>query len=174
MRVDQASRDDADDAFRDLVRSNQTRLLRLAYGVTGRWASAEDAVQTALEKAYSSWHLVRRAEDQAAYVCGIVIREAVREARRTGRWSVLSHHYDVTSGGGSPEDRLDLASALSGLTPKQRAIVVLRYVDDLPVAEVARILRVGEGTVKRQSHDALRTLRDLLGPQHLQEVRNAR
>jgi len=133
--VDGSSRSDAD-AFRDLVRTHQSRLLRLAYGVTGRWSTAEDAVQMALEKAYSSWHLARRAEDQSAYVCGIVIREAVREARRAGRWSVLEYDHDATSAVASPEERLDLAAALSGLTPKQRAIVVLRYVDDLPVAQV--------------------------------------
>jgi RNA polymerase sigma-70 factor (sigma-E family) len=162
-----------EDGFRALVRAEMPRLLRLAYGVTGRWSTAEDAVQDALVKAYSSWHLVRRAEDQGAYVRRIVVREAVREARRSARYGRLDtgdhDAHDARESAGRPswaEDRLDLAAALAGLTPKQRAVVVLRYVDDLPVAEVARTLRVGEGTVKRQCSDALRTLRGLLGPRH--------
>lgn len=189
-----AAQGSREDGFRALVREELPRLLRLAYGVTGRWSSAEDAVQDALVKAYSSWHHVRRAENQGAYVRRIVVREAVREARRTARYGRLddeSHAaHDARESAGRPtwaEDRLDLAAALAGLTPKQRAVVVLRYVDDLPVAEVARTLRVGEGTVKRQCSDALRTLRGRLGPRQLdssdqgngshdghQEVRGAR
>ncbi|WP_380164770.1 RNA polymerase sigma factor [Jannaschia sp. R86511] len=165
-----------DDGFRELVRAEQPRLLRLAYGVTGRWASAEDAVQAGLEKAYSAWHLVRRAEDRTAYVRRIVVREAVREAKRQARWGTLEPAAadSAARAVGSPEDRLDLAAALAGLSPKQRAVVVLRYVDDLPVAEVARTLSVGEGTVKRQCHDALHTLRGLLGPRHVEEASDAR
>jgi RNA polymerase sigma factor (sigma-70 family) len=61
-------------------------------------------------------------------------------------------------------ERLDLLTALAGLSERQRAIVILRYVEDRPVQEVADIMRTGVGTVKRQSHDALRHLRDTLTP----------
>ena len=56
-------------------------------------------------------------------------------------------------------ERLDLVQALAGLTPKQRAVVVLRFIEDRPVREVAQILEIGQGTVKRQTHDAMATLR---------------
>ncbi|WP_380163456.1 sigma-70 family RNA polymerase sigma factor [Jannaschia sp. R86511] len=155
-----------EDEFRVLVRQESSRLLRLAYGVCGRLPSAEDALQTALERAYASWHLVRAADDRPAYLRRMVIREAVKEARRGARYSTLE---DATPPEGATpivpsEERLDLADALKALTPKQRAVVVLRYLDDQSVAEVARILRVSEGTVKRQCYDAVRTLRPLLRP----------
>lgn len=62
----------------------------------------------------------------------------------------------------SSVDRLDLAKALEELTPKQRAAVVLRYLEDRPVAEVADVLGVSPGAVKRQCHDAMARLRRVL------------
>ena len=59
---------------------------------------------------------------------------------------------------------MDLAALLTGLTVKQRAVVVLRYLEDRPVHEVAAALGIAEGTVKRQSHDALRVLRATAAP----------
>lgn len=153
-----------------LVHQESSRLVRLAYGVCGRWPAAEDAVQTALERAYASWHLVRVADDRPAYLRRMVIREAVKEERRGARYSPLE---DATPPEGTnptvlSDERLDLARALQALSPKQRAVVVLRYLDDQSVAQVARTLRVSEGTVKRQCYDAVRTLRPLLRPTHVE------
>lgn len=155
-----------EDEFRVLVRQESSRLVRLAYGVCGRWPAAEDAVQTALERAYASWHLVRVAEDRPAYLRRMVIREAIKEARRGARYSTPEDAPppEGTTPAVQSDDRIDLAQALKALTPKQRAVVVLRYLDDQSVAQVARTLRVSEGTVKRQCYDAVRTLRPLLHP----------
>lgn len=155
-----------EDEFRALVQQEASGLLRLAYGVCGRLAAAEDAVQNALERAYASWHLVRAADDRPAYLRRMVVREAVREVRRGARYSLLHDGPvpDPAGAGAGVDDRLDLAVALRVLTPKQRAVVVLRYLEDLPVEQVARTLRVSEGTVKRQCFDAVRRLRPLLGP----------
>lgn len=154
-----------EDEFRVLVHRESSGLLRLAYGICGRLPAAEDAVQTALERAFASWHLVRVADDRPAYLRRMVIREAVREARRGDRYSRLDEAPDrEASAATGLEDRMDLADALQALTPKQRAVVVLRYLEDQPVEQVARTLRVSQGTVKRQCYDAVRTLRPLLRP----------
>jgi RNA polymerase sigma factor (sigma-70 family) len=67
---------------------------------------------------------------------------------------------------GSTADRQDLATALNVLTPKQRAIVALRYLEDRAVTEVAEVLGISCGTVKRQSHDAMAVLRRHLSASH--------
>ncbi len=107
---------------------------------------------------------MRVAEDRPAYRRRMVIREAVKEARRGARYSHLEEVAPppVVLATGQLEDRMDLAQALRALTPKQRAVVVLRYLEDQSVQEVARTLRVSEGTVKRQCFDAIRRLRPLL------------
>jgi RNA polymerase sigma factor (sigma-70 family) len=103
---------------------------------------------------------VSRADDPAAYLCRIVVNESLREARRS---SLLSLREEVWQPPSAPsdriEERLDLGRLLGLLPVKQRAVVVLRFLEDQPVAAVARTLGISEGTVKRQSFDAVRTLR---------------
>jgi len=157
---------DRDEAFREFVLGQAGSLRRLAYAVTGDWHRADDLVQGALERAYVHWHRVAAADEPGAYVRTILVRLAASEGRRT--WRRREHLSDrVPETVGTPEDerageRIDLARLLAGLTVKQRAVMVLRFLEDRPVHEVATVLGVGEGTVKRQTHDALQRLRSLL------------
>lgn len=154
---------DRDESFTAFVTAQAPALRRLAYAVCGDWHRADDLVQAALEKAYVHWGRVTSADDPVAYVRTILLRSAISESRRP--WRRREHTSEqvpetsADDASGSVGDRLDLAAAVRMLTPKQRAIVVLRYVEDRSVAEVAQLLSIAEGTVKRQSHDAVARLR---------------
>jgi RNA polymerase sigma-70 factor (sigma-E family) len=157
---------DRDEAFREFVLGQAGSLRRLAYAVTGDWHRADDLVQGALERAYVHWHRVAAADEPGAYVRTILVRLAASEGRRS--WRRREHLAEqVPEMPGTAEDerageRIDLARLLAGLTVKQRAVMVLRFLEDRPVHEVAAVLGVAEGTVKRQTHDALERLRSLL------------
>lgn len=161
--------------FSEFAAAQSPALRRLAYAVSGRWDRADDLVQGTFERAYSRWPAVSRADDPGAYVRRILLNLAVSESRRPWR-----RHELAMDGGSETSDllgdahsdtseqvgqRLDLARALAGLTVKQRAVVMLRFYEDRSVQEVAAILGVAEGTVKRQTSDALGHLRSLL-PDH--------
>ena len=106
------------------------------------------------------------ADDVGAYCRTVLSRLAIDDSRRS--WFRRERTVqDVPSResadlAAAAADRVDLAAALSDLTTKQRAIVVLRYLEDRPVSQVAAVLGISEGTVKRQSHDALAHLRQVL------------
>ena len=159
-----------DEQFADFAARQIPGLRRLAYGVAGDWHRADDLVQGALERAYVHWTKVQAADDPGAYVRGILVRLAASEGRRF--WRHRERPAEVLpeppeTGGGLEIEalrRVDLGRALAGLTAKQRSIVVLRFVEDRSVNEVAQMLGIAEGTVKRQTSDALAKLRGLLGP----------
>ncbi len=162
-----------DEAFCAFAAGQAPGLRRLAYGITGEWHRADDLVQGALERAYVHWRRVEAADDPGAYVRAILVRLAVSEGRRPWRRRERSTDAlpEASLDGVLVEDRLDLARALAVLTPKQRAVVVLRYVEDRPVADVAALLGISEGTVKRQASNAVRRLRPLLGDSRIDEAR---
>ncbi|SDT42680.1 RNA polymerase sigma factor [Jiangella sp. DSM 45060] len=136
-------------------------LRRFAYAVGGDWHRADDLVQSALERMYVTWPKLGGVSDLGAYARTVVVRQAATEARRA--WWRRERVTDVLPEAPAQVDdgaaRLDLARVLDGLSVKQRAIVVLRFIEDRPVREVADLMGVAEGTVKRQCHDALGHLR---------------
>jgi len=153
-------------SFREFAAAELPRLRRFAYAVSGDWHRADDLVQGALERMYVAWPRASAANDPGAYLRTVLSRLAISESRRPWRRRELVADRvpdaDVADAVPGLVDRLDLAQALAGLTVKQRAVVVLRYLEDRPVAEVAEILGIAEGTVKRQCHDGVRHLRRLL------------
>ena len=139
-------------------------LVRLAFGLTGdRWL-AEDLAQTALASAYASWWRVRRAEDPDAYVRRILINASKSRWRR-GR--VAEHHVEPPAEVPDPAsdpaatigERSVLLKALGALPPRQRAVVVLRYWEDLSDAQAAALLGCSASTVRSQAARALAKLR---------------
>jgi RNA polymerase sigma-70 factor (sigma-E family) len=163
-----------DDAqFRDFVLGQAPSLRLLALGVTGDRHLAEDLVAGTFERAYQFWARVSTADDPGAYLRTMLLRLHTSERRRG--WFRHENPTDTTAAPvetaallrGADHvvpERLDLLTALAGLTERQRTVVILRYVEDRPVQEVAEIMGTGVGTVKRQSHDALRHLRATLTP----------
>jgi len=153
--------------FREFVAARSAGLLRTAYLLTGSRLDAEDLLQTALAKAYLAWGRVSSADSPDAYVRRIMINQ------RTSWWR-RSRHLDEV-----PTDRLPEApgrddyadtdlhdalwSALATLPRKQRAVLVLRYYEQMSEAEVADALGCSVGNVKSQASRALAKLRGNAG-----------
>lgn len=161
-------RGDAD--FERYVAARWSSLVRVGWLLTGDWAAAEDLVQSALTRSWTRWPLIRSQQDPEAYVRKVMLTTYLDGKRRRSSSELVTAALPErpTSGdlGRAVEDRTDLAVALAELPPRQRAVVVLRYLDDQSEAEVARVLRCSPGTVKSQSSKALarlRSSRHLLG-----------
>jgi len=157
--------DDAD--FTVFVAASSRRLLRTAFLITGDSDSAQDLLQTALERAYLRWGRIRRRELPEAYVRRVMVNAAIdswraTRALRTVRLdeSHLPALADPTLYGMAARDAL--LACVRELPVRQRAVLVLRYFDDLTETETARVLGCSVGTVKSQHARALARLRQLL------------
>ncbi len=152
--------DDGED-FSAFVTSRWPGLVRLAFGLTGdRWM-AEDLAQTALAKAYVAWRRVSRADDPDAYLRRILVNASNRRFRRR-RVTEQPGDPPETAVDGPAElvsERAALLAALRQLPPRQRAVVVLRYWEDLTDAQIAASLGCSPGTVRSQLSRALAKLR---------------
>ncbi|MGO1051955.1 SigE family RNA polymerase sigma factor [Crossiella sp. CA198] len=134
-------------------------LRRLAYAMCGDWHLAEDLVQAAFIRLYRSWRKIRK-ETVDAYARRVLINVFLSGTRTKGREHSVADVPDrPTPPAHDSNIRLDLATALAGLPPQQRAMVVLRYLEDLPIAEVAELLKVAQGTVKSQTARGVAALR---------------
>lgn len=145
-----------------------------AYLLTGDWHLAEDIVQNSLVKLYRVWRRIDRGGSIDAYVRQIITRTFLTERRRS--WWRRERVTDVVpepapAGPAGPEERMRVWAALSQVPPRQRAALVLRYWEDLSLAETAEVLGCSEGTVKSQCARGLRTLRGLLAAGAAEEVR---
>ena len=148
------------DTFEEYVAARRSALLRTAYLLTGHHEDAEDLVQVALVKAVPHW--ARIAGDPEPYVRKIMARESISRWRRR-RWrEVHTDPLPDAPSEGPGADRVAHQAALAQLAPRQRAVVVLRYYEDLTEAETARVLGIAVGTVKSQARDALARLRELV------------
>ena len=132
-------------------------LRRTAYLVVRDWHLAEDLTQQGLTKVYVAWARIQP-DTRLAYARRAVVNECLSYLRRRRPENPTSSVPEVTQAA-SVEGDLDLATVLDLLPDRQRAIVALRFLDDLSVIEVAQLLGIAEGTVKSQTARALETLR---------------
>jgi len=164
--------DERDAEFSTFAAASFPALRRTAFLMVGDWHLAEDVVQAALIGMYRQWHRIEQSYGPRAYARRAVVNAAISELRRPHRRDSLVWEPperperpggDVT---GSVVESLDrrVAEALRALPPRQRAVVVLRYVEDLDVVRTADLLGVSEGTVKSQAARGLATLRRHLTP----------
>jgi RNA polymerase sigma-70 factor (sigma-E family) len=147
--------------FEEFVAGRGQALQRFGYALTGDWALAEDLLQTALAKAYPRWSRVLR-DDPEAYVRKIMLNTWASWWRRRWRGELPSDRLPDAAGPdryAGVDHRQALRSALAQLPPRQRAVVVLRYHQDLSEAQVAELLGISVGTVKSQAAKALASLR---------------
>jgi RNA polymerase sigma-70 factor (sigma-E family) len=147
--------------FDEFVAARSSRLLRTAYLLTRDHTLAEDLLQTALSKAWFSWSRIE--SDPEPYVRKILVNTFASWWRR--KWNgeqAYAEPPEPQPGPGSHDEvdqRHDLWTAMGRLPRRQRAVVVLRYVEDLSEVETARLLGVSVGTVKSQTSKALAKLR---------------
>jgi RNA polymerase sigma-70 factor (sigma-E family) len=156
-------RADAEREYIEYARAGAPRLQRLAYTLCGDVHRASDLVQNTLVRLYTRWHRVRSVEHVDAYVRKMLLRQFLMDQRSPwARIRLAATVPEAASAAASAEDRPVLVAALRLLPPKQRAVLVLRFVYDLPVGEVAEMLGISDGTVKSQSAKGLVKMRHLL------------
>ena len=158
-----------DAEFIGFVTAQRARLLRAARLLAvGDEALAEDLVQTTLTKVYVAWPKVRRADDPVRYAHRMLTNAFIDETRRAyrGRERLEAQSTEPRATVGEPDDptvREAVLTALEGLAPQQRAVVVLRHWLDLDVQATAQALGCSIGTVKSTNSRALAHLRTSLG-----------
>jgi RNA polymerase sigma-70 factor (sigma-E family) len=156
-----------DESFVRFVSERGTALLRTASLLCGARSDAEDIMQTALEKAYRHWGKLSAEADPEPYVRRILVNLTVSRARR---WRVLREvnmpsppEMPSASETSTVELRGMLIDELKRLGPRQRAVLVLRFWEDMTEAEVAKVMGCSIGTVKSQSARGLARLRQRMG-----------
>ena len=154
---------DTERDFRDYVVTRQEHLLRAALLLTGDRPGAEDLLQSVLTKAALRWERIRHTGNPDAYVRRMLYNHQVSWWRRaaTTRERSTATVPEVPTVADDADLRLTLAAALRRLTAGQRTLLVLRYYEDLPEAQVAEILGCSVGTVRSQTHRAITRLRQL-------------
>ncbi|GGN04984.1 hypothetical protein GCM10011609_50280 [Lentzea pudingi] len=152
---------DRDREFGEFVDARALVMRRTAYLLCGDWHRAEDIVQQSLIKMYVAWARVRK-DSVDAYARKVLVRTAIDETRRGFFQRERIVDAVPESAVTDAASDVDLRRALDALPPGQRAVVVLRYWEDLSITETARILGRTEGTVKSQAAKGLAALRDLL------------
>ncbi len=158
--------------FEEFVAARSARLFRTAVLLTGDRQEAQDLVQSALERAWRHWDRVAQAEQPEAYVRRILVNSLKDRRRARGRLVEVplddARPPGGASAGQSPYRRVELRGAivaeLRRLPAGMRAVLVLRYFEDLSEAEIARALNCSPGTVKSQAARGLARLRTALGP----------
>lgn len=157
--------------FEQFVRGRSTSLLRTAYLLTGDRGHAEDLLQGVLERTARRWSSIADSPD--AYVRRALANAAVNRWRRHRPHEVELHDVHDRPGRDDIETvatRDALIRGLMALPTRQRAVLVLRYFDDLTEAETAAALGCSVGTVKSQASRGLDRLRLLVDPQSPEPV----
>ncbi|MEV5572348.1 SigE family RNA polymerase sigma factor [Spirillospora sp. NPDC052269] len=147
------------DVPEDWMAARLPALQRYAYLLTGDAHDAEDVVQTALARTLAAWPRVIRKHDPEAYVRKAIARLVLNSRRRAWRERLWASPPERAEQPSWPGDRVVMWTALATLPPRQRAVVVLRYYEDLSEAQIAETLGCSRGTVKSQSAKALAKLK---------------
>jgi RNA polymerase sigma-70 factor (sigma-E family) len=148
--------------FAGFVTARSPRLLRTAYLLTRDWALAEDLLQTSLAKAWFAWG--RLDDDPEPYVRKVLVNTYASWWRRKWRGETPTQ---TLPDGAAPDptrhvdERDELWQALGRLPRRQRAVLVLRYFEDLTEVQTGQVLGIGAGTVKSTTRQAFARLRAL-------------
>ena len=159
-------RQGAEADFRGWVTSRRSALRKTAYLLCGDWFLADDLVQDAITRVFSHWDRVTTTGDPDAYARRVLLNVYLDHRRRPGRREEpraelpdLSTEPEHSADG----DRDEVIAALAKVPPGQRAVLVLRYWEDLSIEETAKVLGTSQGNVKSQASRGLDALRAALG-----------
>jgi len=155
--------DAREEEFSAYVQRREDSLHRTAYLLTGDVHQAEDLVQNALLQLYRAWDRVADSSSRDGYVRRILVNENNSSWRKAWRKREVSSGFEVRERSRDTTGDIDTHNAVWGLVktlpPKQRAVIVLRYFEDLAVETIAEVMGISAGTVKSQANRALATLR---------------
>ncbi|MGH3978363.1 MAG: SigE family RNA polymerase sigma factor [Pseudonocardiaceae bacterium] len=160
--------------FAEYFTARRDAVRRTAYLICGDWHRADDLAQTAFVALHRRWRKIRDRQALDAYVRRTLVRAAIDESRRPWRREhavdVLPETGSAGAGDGSTDDvgdtvatRSALVDGLQQVPPRQRAVLVLRFLEGQSVTDVAATLKCTEGTVKSQTARGLDALRAALG-----------
>ncbi|GAA1805384.1 SigE family RNA polymerase sigma factor [Planosporangium flavigriseum] len=166
-----SSAGDQEREFRDFVAARSTALLRTAYLLAGDWGAAEDLLQVALTKTYLAWRRLDGIEAVEPYARRVLVNTATSWWRR--RWhgerpTEVLPERPIPDGLDARLERDALWAHVKELPARQRAVLVLRFYEDLSEVDTAALLGVSVGTVKSQCSRALAALRKRLGEQGIE------
>ena len=153
-----------DEEFAAFVAARYRALVRTGLLMTGDRGHAEDLAQSALIRTYLAWGRLREPGNAEAYARRTLVRLALRARRRLWNSEVAAGVIPAPGAGpraesGHADLALDVRRALAALPAGQRAVIVLRYLDDQSEAEIARVLGISTGTVKSRAARGLASLR---------------
>ncbi len=155
---------DEPDGFREFVDGRSRGLLRFAWLLSSDWQTAEDLVQTALVKTWPHRNRLVRHDRPELYVRKVVLTTYLSwRSRRSASEVPVAEMYESATNGVDSELRHVLVEALRGLPPRQRAVIVLRYFEDLTEVDTAAALGCSIGTVKTHASRAMTHLRGVPG-----------
>ncbi|MFD7640762.1 SigE family RNA polymerase sigma factor [Kitasatospora sp. NPDC059795] len=159
--------------FRDFAAARGRHLVRTAYLLTGGDAHlAEDLAQEALGKLYGSWRRVSRMANPAGYARTVLVNTFISHRRRRSSGEHVTDTFAESAAPvADPALRLTLLHALGELPQQDRAVLVLRYWEDLGVEETAAVLRLSPTAVRSRASRALSRLRDRLGSEYAELAR---
>lgn len=146
--------------FDDLYRLEWRSVVGVAYALTGSWAAAEELAQDSFLAAHRKWSTVSSYENPAAWVRRVCANRAVSEFRRRSAEAraLLRSRHRPPEAAVLPDGADDFWAEVRALPRRQAQVVVLRYVGDLSVGQIATELGIAEGTVKAHLHTARQTL----------------
>jgi RNA polymerase sigma-70 factor, ECF subfamily len=165
-----AARQEMEEEFREFVAARSAALLRTAYLLAGDWATAEDLLQTALTKTYLAWKRLGEIEAVEPYARRVLVNTATSWWRRRWHGERPTEVLPERAAPDQIEEQLErdaLWRHVKALPARQRAVLVLRFYEDLTEAQTAALLDISTGTVKSQTSRALHTLRQRLGAEGL-------
>jgi RNA polymerase sigma-70 factor, ECF subfamily len=157
--------------FREFVAARSAALLRTAYLLTGDWATAEDLLQTALTKTYLAWRRLGTIDAVEPYARRVLVTTATSWWRRRSNQERPTGALPDSGGPDGADERAErdlMWRFVCTLPVRQRAVLVLRFYEDMTETETARLLGISVGTVKSQGARALATLRRRLAEQGIE------
>ncbi len=150
-----------------IVRERRHALVGYAFLVSGSMSEAEEIAQDAIVKTFARGRAKREVETAEAYIKRAIVNETINRARHRKVAAARSAALAAAESEPGHETwvgvHADIHKALAGLSAQERACVVMRYFEDMTVAQIADELRLSAGTVKRYLHNAAEKLRDTLG-----------
>lgn len=158
-------RESEEERFDAFVHAQSASLFRTAYLMAGDYQRAEDLLQTTLVRVYQRWSRIDAMERPGAYARQILVNQAVSWWRRRSSHEAILTPGDEPSWAGHADVVVEherVWKAVLTLPPRQRAVMVLRYYEDLSEADIAATLNMAPGTVKSHSHAASQRLAHLL------------